>query len=224
MASLKEVIDGGAVDPESISNVEGLLSSTDDTLGRIMGFNRGTAVNLVKTKITRFEIQDSTGNPINPGEELGYWNRYRLDMDWDASEYGSELKENDYFIITLPNQFKFPSDGPTVDFPLYSPDGQSIVANAHVDSNGAAGGGTVTVTFTDYVEGKDNVKGHLFLEATFAHENINAGGENVIVIEIGGVSTSVTIIIGDKPTVQDEVFAKWGGKTDVDYSDRKSVV
>jgi len=175
---------------------------------------RGTGIDRVKTKITRFEIKHSNGNPISPGEELGYWWRYRLDMDWDANEYGSELKENDYFVITLPKQFKFPTSGPTIDFPLHAPDGQSIVANAHVNSNGEAGGGTVQVTFTKYVEGKDNIRGNLFLDATFAHQNINAGGSNTIVINIGGVSTSVDINIGKKPTLQDEIFTKWGEKVD----------
>ena len=175
---------------------------------------RGTGIDRVKTKITRFEIKHSNGNPISPGEELGYFWRYRLDMDWDANEYGSELKENDYFVITLPKQFKFPTSGPTIDFPLHAPDGQSIVANAHVNSNGKAGGGTVQVTFTKYVEGKDNIRGNLFLDATFAHQNINAGGSNTIVINIGGVSTSVDINIGKKPTLQDEIFTKWGEKVD----------
>ena len=172
----------------------------------------GTGVDRVKTKITRFEIKDHNGGNIPPGQPLGYWNKFRLDMDWDASMYGAELKENDYFTITLPKQFIFPKDGPYVNFPLYVPGTNTVIANAHVDSKGEAGGGTVKVTFTKYVEGKDNIRGNLFLEATFAHHNINAGGQNTIVVSIGGVSTQVDINIGPKPTLNDEVFTKWGEK------------
>ena len=172
----------------------------------------GTGVDRVKTKITRFEIKDHNGGNIPPGQPLGYWNKFRLDMDWDASIYGAELKENDYFTITLPKQFIFPKDGPYVDFPLYVPGTNTVIANAHVDSKGEAGGGTVKVTFTKYVEGKDNIRGNLFLEATFAHHNINAGQQNTIIVSIGGVPTQVDINIGPKPTLNNEVFTKWGEK------------
>ena len=172
----------------------------------------GTGVDRVKTKITRFEIKDHNGGTIPPGQPLGYWNKFRLDMDWDASIYGAELKENDYFIIELPKQFIFPKDGPYVNFPLYVPGTNTVIANAHVDSKGEAGGGTVKVTFTNYVEGKDNIRGNLFLEATFAHHHIQAGQQNTIVVSIGGVPTQVDINIGPKPMLQDEVFTKWGEK------------
>ena len=172
----------------------------------------GTGVDRVKTKITKFEIKDSNGNSIPQGQPLGYWNKFRLEMDWDASMYGAELKENDYFTITLPKQFIFPKDGQYVNFPLYVPGTNTVIANAHVDSNGVAGGGTVKVTFTKYVEGKDNIRGNLFLEATFAHHNINAGQQNTIIVSIGGVPTQVDINIGPKPTLNDEVFTKWGEK------------
>ncbi|MBF1276600.1 MAG: Cna B-type domain-containing protein, partial [Parvimonas micra] len=169
-------------------------------------------VDRVNTKITKFEIKDENGNPIQPGHVYGYYNKFRLEMDWDASVYGKKLQAGDYFTITLPKQFKFPTEGPTVDFPLYAPDGHTVIANAHVNSNGADGGGTVKVTFTDYVLNRENIKGNLFLEASFAHKNINAGGPNTIVVSINGVQTSVTINIGEKPGLNNEVFTKWGEK------------
>ena len=169
-------------------------------------------VDRVNTKITKFEIKDENGNPIPPGHVHGYYNKFRLEMDWDASIYGKTLKAGDYFIVTLPKQFKFPTEGPTVDFPLYAPDGHTVIANAHVNSNGADGGGTVKVTFTNYVVNRENIKGNLFLEATLAHKNINAGVPNTIVVSINGVQTSVTINIGKKPELNNEVFAKWGAK------------
>ena len=174
---------------------------------------KGAEANKTKVTITRFEIKDKEGNPIPPGKEHGYWSKYRLEMDWDASMYKKgELKEGDYFVIILPKQFKFPTEGSAVHFPLYAPDKQTIVAWADVNSKGDAGGGTVKVTFTDYVNNRENIKGDMFLEATLAHHNINAGGSNKIIISIGGVQTSVDINIEPKPTLDNEVLSKWGEK------------
>ena len=172
---------------------------------------KAAEVNRVNTKITRFEIKTSDGRPIPSGGEYNYWSQFRLDMDWDASSYGNQLKQGDYFIVKLPDQFKYPTSGPTVDFPLYAPDGRTVIANAHIYSNGEeTGGGTVKVTFTNYVENKENVKGNLFLQAAFAHEKIKAGEINKIDVEIGGVKKSVNIKIGKKPTIENETFSKWG--------------
>ena len=88
-------------------------------------------VDRVNTKITKFEIKDKDGNPIPEGQVHGYWSKFRLEMDWDASSYGKTLKEGDYFIVKLPNQFRFPTEGPTVDFPLYVPGTNTVIANAH---------------------------------------------------------------------------------------------
>ena len=124
-----------------------------------------------------------------------------------------------YHIYLHPNQF--PTEGPTVDFSLYAPDGHTVIARAHVNSNGADGGGTVKVTFTDYVVNRENIKGNLFLDAAFAHKKINAGGPNTIVVSINGVQTSVTINIGEKPGLNNEVFAKWGAKVAGDVNKAK---
>ena len=174
---------------------------------------KGAEANKTKVTITRFEIKDKDGNSIPPGKKHGYWSKYRLEMDWDASMYKKgELKEGDYFVITLPKQFKFPTEGSAVHFPLYAPDKQTIVAWADVNSEGEAGGGTVKVTFTNYVNNRENIKGDMFLEATLAHKNINAGGSNKIIISIGGIQTSVDINIEPKPTLDNEVLGKWGEK------------
>ena len=179
-------------------------------------------VDRVQTKITKFEIKDENGNTIPSGKPLGYWNKFRLEMDWDASYYEKTLKEGDYFIINLPKQFKFPKEpASAVDFKLYAPDGHTVIANAHVDSKGEAGGGTVKITFTKYVENRENIKGNLFLEATLAHNNINAGQNNQITVSIGGVPFDITVPIGPKPEINNEIFAKWGGKVPGDAKKAK---
>ena len=173
-------------------------------------FAEESGKNLDKVKITKFEINNEEGNPV---QEYGYWDKYRLDMEWDAGEYGNELKKGDYFIVKLPKEFKFPKDHAATDFPLKTPDGQNVIANAHVDSNGEEGGGTVKVTFAEYVEGKFDIKGNLYLDATFAHKHISGdGGNYLITIEVGGDETSIEIKVNPKPGIVDEYFTKWAEK------------
>ena len=183
-----------------------------------LSFADGAGVDRAKTKITKLEIKKVNGESLPDNFTYDYWEKYRLDMDWDASEYGNQLKAGDHFTVTLPREFNFPKDSAAVDFPLYAPDGRTVIANAHVDSNGEAGGGTVKVTFTDYVENKDNIRGNMFLQAGFARDNVNAGGSNLITVDIGGVKTSKNIKIGTKGTVGKETLAKWGEKVENDES------
>ena len=183
-----------------------------------LSFADGAGVDRAKTKITKLEIKKVSGESLPDNFTYDYWEKYRLDMDWDASEYGNQLKAGDHFTVTLPREFNFPKDSAAVDFPLYAPDGRTVIANAHVDSNGEAGGGTVKVTFTDYVENKDNIRGNMFLQAGFARDNVNAGGSNLITVDIGGVKTSKNIKIGTKGTVGKETLAKWGEKVENDES------
>ncbi|MFM1542459.1 Cna B-type domain-containing protein [Helcococcus ovis] len=181
-------------------------------------------VDRVNTKITKFEIKDKDGKTIPPGKPLGYWSKFRLEMDWDASSYGKTLKKGDYFIIQLPKQFKFPTEpASAVNFPLYAA-GVDTVARAHVNSNGEAGGGTVKITFTDYVQNRENIKGNIFLEAIFARKNINAGQDNQITVSIGGVPFNIKVLIGPKPTLNNEVFVKWGEKVPGDVNKAKWIL
>mgnify|MGYP000962463370 FL=1 len=201
----KSTAENGASDKGTEENLANLIKNKAAEV-------KGAEANKTKVTITRFEIKDKEGN-IPPGKEHGYSSKYRLEMDWDTSMYKKgELKEGDYFVITLPKQFKFPTEGSAVHFPLYAPDKQTIVAWADVNSEGKAGGGTVKVTFTNYVNNRENIKGDMFLEATLAHKNINAGGSNKIIISIGGIQTSVDISIEPKPTLDNEVLGKWGEK------------
>lgn len=191
-----------------------MLVSTFINNGNV--FAEDTGRNLDKVSITRFEIKNENGGAMPPGSVYGYWSKYRLDMDWDASYYGDQLKEGDYFIINLPKQFKFPTDGPSIDFDLFTKDKQNVIAKAHVNSNGGAGGGNIKVTFTNYVENKPAIKGDLYIEARFAHQHITEGTVNTISIEVGGVVTSIDIEISEKPALQGEYFTKWAEKPGAD--------
>ena len=175
---------------------------------------RGEPKELEDITITKFELQEDNGKPIPEGTQYGYWNKYRLFIEWSAKAYGDILKEGDYFIVKLPKEFKFPKDGPAIDFNLLTKDKKDVLATAHVDSNGESGGGTIKVTFTKYVEGKPDITGDLYVEATFAYNNISElGGMYTITVGVGKNNRSIDIRVKRKPVLIGEYFTKWGEKT-----------
>lgn len=123
----------------------------------------------VKATITKFEIQNLSGQKV---DKVFVSDRFYLNMDWDASSNGANLNEGDYFDITLPDKMKFPSDVSATDFNIYGEDGTTVIAKAHVTPGPGDKGGKIRVTFTDWVKGKENVKGNIHLAAVFDRDSV----------------------------------------------------
>ena len=166
-----------------------------------VSFAEGNELN--KVKITKIRLTERNGNPVSG--KYGYWNKYRLILDWDAKEYGDTIKEGDYFNIILPNQLKFPKDGPQVDLDL-TDDSGNVIAKAHIYSN-TDGGGTVKITFTDKVNNTPDIIGEFYSDVTFAHKHTHPGDEDDLEATIGDTTISTTIQIA-----QEQDFEKWGGE------------
>ena len=162
----------------------------------------------VDTKVTNFTFLNKDKEEAN---KIYHSDDFYLDIDWDASSSGTNLQEGDYFDITLPDQMKFPDDSAHTDFKIYAADGTTVIANAHVNPN-ESGGGTVRVTFTDYVNDKYDVKGNVFLASRFINEEIKMGEENTFSISVNGEVSSKTVSITGPSEIEDEVLAKWGYK------------
>ncbi|MDY3332560.1 MAG: Cna B-type domain-containing protein, partial [Gallibacter sp.] len=167
-------------------------------------------VERVESKITDFTVATSSGEI--PPEGFSLNSALRIGISWDASYYGYDLKEGDYFNVTLPKEFIFPADHSACNFDIKTPDGTDVVAKAVVTPGDEDnGGGTIRVTFTQYVEDKHNIKGSMFLNATFNKKYIKTGQENVIAIAIG--SQIVPIVINVKPInnnpLNEETLSKW---------------
>lgn len=143
------------------------------------------------TRITDFTVTKRDGT-IPTG---GFYSSdtVMLNIQWDASSYGNQLHEDDYFVLQLPDEFNFPNDPASLHFPVLAPGGTSIVANATVN-RGATGGGTVTITFTDYVEDRYDIKGSIHLNATFYTANI-VYGESMIAVANGEYTYELPITI-----------------------------
>lgn len=137
-------------------------------------------------KITDFSMSHEDGSTDTT---FRYNERFNVNMDWDASSYGNTLKEGDYFVVSLPDKFRFPNNTAATKFDLTAPDG-NVIGHAVVSPD-SGGGGTVKVTFTNYVENRYDIMGKMQLQATFTnvkHDQVNefsvSVGTNVKTISV----------------------------------------
>ena len=147
------------------------------------------------------------------GVPIWFTDSFYLSMDWDASGNGTNLKEGDYFDITLPDKMKFPSETTKRDFGILGPDGTTVIAKAHVIPGEDDIGGKIRVTFTNWVEGRENVKGNIFLASKFQYSSEQYDKNNTYDIVVNGQVKSVTVkMIGPHIVSDDELLAKYGTK------------
>lgn len=160
----------------------------------------------VDATVTTLTIQSLSGTTV----DHVYWSdTFYLAMDWDASSSGADLHEGDYFDITLPEKMYFPSDNAAANFDIYSEDGTTI-GRAHVTPGTDNKGGSVRITFTDWVEGKENVRGSLRLSARFDKTQITTGAENTFEISVSGQVVPVTVLVNGPTALKPEILGKWG--------------
>lgn len=169
-----------------------------------------TGTNRNETKITSISVTDTDGQTLN---EIGWWDDFKLNVEWDASSYGNILKAGDYFDVELPSKIVFPTNSVATKFDILAPD-NSVLAKAVVTSDGT-GGGSVKVTFTDYVNNRYNIKGDLWLSASLNRNEVTAETKESISITIGGKVSSVDLNIGEGPQpIINQLINKWSNETD----------
>ncbi|MGP1442435.1 MAG: Ig-like domain-containing protein [Anaerovoracaceae bacterium] len=167
-----------------------------------------------KTKITDFTITDQNGAVPSGGFKTSDF--VRMSMTWDASIYDNTLKEGDYFFVTLPKEFRFPQDHDACNFNITAPNGTDVVAKAVVTSTWDEGGGSIKVSFTNYVEDKYNIKGTMYLNANFNEDKISGTGNHEISVSIGSFSKKINVPTTPAPPqnpLVEEVFTKWSGQS-----------
>ncbi|HBD4328688.1 TPA: Cna B-type domain-containing protein, partial [Enterococcus faecalis] len=119
------------------------------------------ANHLSKTRISRIEVKDRKGNTIDLNEDIDKDKDCRLEIDWDASEYGADIKKGDYFNVTLPKGFKASKS----NFAVRTLDGVQV-AKAQVNNLNSESGGTLKIVFTSLAEDKTDVKGSIAIEGS----------------------------------------------------------
>lgn len=115
-----------------------------------------------------------------------------------------EFHSGDISTIQLPVGFKFVAD---YDFDVKSSDG-ATVARAHIDAQA----GTMTLTYTNYVESHSGVTGSITASVTTNRDTIGDFGKKQFNLNVDGAIVPVGEVdyekwAGDNP---DEVIAKWG--------------
>lgn len=179
----------------------GLLGAAAPTVAWAAPTPRPVDVTVERLSIQNLNHEDT--------DRVYYTDRFYLAMTWDATASGDGLHAGDHFDMTLPDQMMFPSDSAARDFDLYGEDGRTVVARAHVEP-GASGGGTVRVTFTDWVEGRRNVRGSIYLASRFDTTKLTLDRPNTLQTTVAGQVFPITVDVAGPRDIQNEVLAKWG--------------
>jgi uncharacterized surface anchored protein len=154
----------------------------------------------VPTTITSFRVTDKNKQDLTSA----FTNQdIYLTASWSAT---GEVHEGDTFSLAIPDVLDFPATN-AASFDIYAPDGE-VMATAQVTP------GRVTITYTSWVEGKDHVQGTLWL-AAHVKADAAAGTTTLRLIdETTGQVVETSFETRHYGTIQHEVIAKWGVKTD----------
>lgn len=154
----------------------------------------------VPTTITSFKVTDKNKQDLTSA----FTNQdIYLTASWQAQ---GEVHEGDTFSLGIPDILDFPATN-AASFNIYAPDG-AVMATAQVTP------GRVTITYTSWVEGKDRVQGTLWLAA---HVKADAAAGTTmlrLIDEVTGQVVETSFETRHYGTIQHEVIAKWGVKTD----------
>ena len=135
------------------------------------------------------------GNPVN---SMQVGDEFRIEMNWKAKAKAATINEGDYFIVKLPDNILIKNNAGNLNFSLTAPDG-SVMANAHVTPK-AGGGAEIKVTFTNYVNGRYDIKGTLGMNANFNKDKVTVNQKNNFDIEAGGKITPFQFKVDGGPT------------------------
>ncbi len=154
----------------------------------------------VPTTITGFRVTDKNKQDLT----AAYTNQdIYLTASWQAQ---GEVHEGDTFSLAIPDILDFPATN-AASFNIYAPDG-SVMATAQVTP------GRVTITYTSWVEGKDHVQGTLWLAAHIKGDAAAGTTTLRLIDEATGQVVETSFETRHYGTIQNEVIAKWGVKTD----------
>ena len=154
----------------------------------------------VPTTITSFRVTDKNKQDLTSA----FTNQdIYLTASWQAQ---GEVHEGDTFSLGIPDVLDFPATN-AASFDIYAPDG-NVMATAQVTQ------GRVTITYTAWVNGKENVQGTLWL-AAHVKADAAAGTTTLRLIdEATGQVVETSFETQHYGTIQHEIIAKWCVKTD----------
>lgn len=161
----------------------------------------------VTARVTKFSIQNIAGadkNSVYKGDT------FYLAMEWDASANGANMREGDYFDIKLPDQVFYPGGAEKLDFDIYDLDGNTVVGRAHITPGANNSGGKVRITFNNWVNGREDVKGKISIAAKLELSKITLDADNTLNITVGSQVLPITFHVYGPGILPPEVLGKWG--------------
>ena len=154
----------------------------------------------VPTTITSFRVTDKNKQDLTSA----FTNQdIYLTASWQAQ---GEVHEGDTFSLGIPDVLNFPATN-AASFNIYAPDGE-VMATAQVTP------GRATITYTAWVEGKDNVQGTLWLAAHVKGDAAAGTTTLRLIDEATGQVVETSFETRHYGTIEHEIIAKWGVKTD----------
>ena len=188
-----------------------MLGSGNNNLTLAQGNQQGgrDVTDGTKIKITNFKIFRT--NETTEVEKLSLRTGYDLQFDWDATAYGTTLKEGDYFTVEVPKQMNI--DRGQAGKTLSIKDGEGNLVATAVITRFENGGGHIKFTFTNFVNTHGNIKGNFKMSFILNETHTKANEKNNLVMTID--KTTIPIKPGgievapsgtQNPT---EILGKW---------------
>ncbi|MBJ7957910.1 isopeptide-forming domain-containing fimbrial protein [Bacillus cereus group sp. N28] len=135
----------------------------------------------------------------------------KVEVKWSAKE---QIKSGDQFTIDMPKEFR--KDLMNMSFPLKDAEGKTV-GTCEMKK------GLLTCTMGDYVEGKNNIKGSLFVEFYFALEAYDGVQKIPLEFNVDGQIVNKEVSVNNtterpKPQPNTDNLLKWGSYNQEDPS------
>ncbi|MGG0152473.1 SpaA isopeptide-forming pilin-related protein [Bacillus mycoides] len=163
---------------------------------------------VMKSPVDEINISRTDGTTSEPYQAS---DGMKVEVKWSAKE---QIKSGDQFTIDMPKEFR--KDLMNLSFPLKDAEGK-IVGTCDMKN------GLLTCTMGDYVEGKNNVKGSLFVEFYFGLEAYDGVKEIPLEFNVDGQIVNKEVSVSNtterpQPQPNTDNLLKWGSYNQEDPS------
>ncbi|MFD6509572.1 SpaA isopeptide-forming pilin-related protein [Bacillus sp. NPDC060175] len=163
---------------------------------------------VIKNPVDEINISRTDGTTSEPYQAS---DGMKVEVKWSAKE---QIKAGDQFTIDMPKEFR--KDLMNMSFPLKDAEGKTV-GTCEMKK------GLLTCTMGDYVEGKNNVKGSLFVEFYFGLEAYDGVKEIPLEFNVDGQIVNKEVNVSNtterpKPQPNTDNLLKWGSYNQEDPS------
>ncbi|PFM22788.1 adhesin [Bacillus thuringiensis] len=163
---------------------------------------------VMKSPVDEINISRTDGTTSEPYQAS---DGMKVEVKWSAKE---KIKSGDQFTIDMPKEFR--KDLMNMSFPLKDAEGKTV-GTCEMKK------GLLTCTMGDYVEGKNNIKGSLFVEFYFGLEAYDGVKEIPLEFNVDGQIVNKEVNVSNtterpKPQPNTDNLLKWGSYNQEDPS------